>query len=308
MSKGSKYAHVGSTLEPKETRIQLLNQALSASTQKQYKARISVFHDFITEMINNDNIGYEDATPLGSIDIFAHFLSHMGKSLGTYNRSTAEGYRCAILHYQRTWDLPPWAASKTCQSLVEGYSFRGKPQERSFIRAQVTLPMHRDMVEYCITQRPQYTDAIQLAFRVALRPHELMSLKKGSFSEDTLRIPDKRATSKNSMPPTTTKKVFDTYALSILSKLESSTAANTPYFSFTIVHLRIMWRKMITDLGLDSLPGPLQLDGPHCLRHGGMAYLLSEGISPQDLQVSIPTLRHYTRPNQKRVREELSPQ
>jgi hypothetical protein len=59
---------------------------------------------------------------------------------------------------------------------------------------------------------------------------------------------------------------------------------------------------MVADLGLNNMPG-LIFDGPHCLRHGGMAYLVSLGVSATDLLVTENIKSHYIRPNSKRPRE-----
>ena len=293
---------------PGETRAQMIHMALSTKTQTLYKARIHVFEDFISEMKKLHRPGYECASLRGNEEIFAHFLAHLGHKLQAHSRSTAEGYRCAILHNQRIEKHAQWAGTRTCQSIVEGFFFQGKSNYTApATRAQISISMHAQMIAYCKLHLPELTLAVEIGFRVALRPHELMSLKKGSYCnrKRTVTIPDKRATSRNGLPSTTQKEVFDRKANTILSFLEEEVTEEAPsYFPFNIVEFRKLFKQMCTALNFD-LPKDIVLEGPHCLRHGGIAYLSARGITHSQLQVTPETMSHYVRPNHKRTRYEI---
>eukprot|EP00658_Telonema_sp_P-2_P018163 TRINITY_DN17129_c0_g1_i5.p1 TRINITY_DN17129_c0_g1~~TRINITY_DN17129_c0_g1_i5.p1 ORF type:complete len:112 (+),score=8.32 TRINITY_DN17129_c0_g1_i5:338-673(+) len=107
------------------------------------------------------------------------------------------------------------------------------------------------------------------------------------------------------MPLYAQKHVLDAGARDILIRIDANTPKGSYYFNFKAPHLRDFWRKMIKDLGFDTLPTTkgLTFDGPHCLRHGGMAYLTSLGATQEQLLVTKKTLGHYIRPNEKRSRD-----
>lgn len=304
-NKGSIYAAAKITKTPEQARVECTQLSLSHKTIRLYNSRVQIFHTFIEMKRLWLDPGYDDIPDNGNVDIFAHFLEHFAKTEGTRCKSTGDGYRSAILHYQRTHNLPLWASTGSCRSVVDGWHYQGKKADSGLapVRGQVTRDMHTEMIRYSWLHCPEYTDAFDLAYRCALRPFELMSLCKGSYQDGKINIPDKRSTARNGMPPFVLKKVFDTSAKAILSRLEKdSLRKEMSYFPFSILQLRTKFRKMIVDLGLNNMPG-LIFDGPHCLRHGGMAYLVSLNISADDLLVTSSTMAHYIRPNHKRARQ-----
>jgi hypothetical protein len=178
-------------------------QSVSQETHRRYARKNDTFLKFIAEMKKQKKRGYdEDLSNNGNPTIFAHFLAHIAAANNSRSRSTAEGYRCAILHMQRLHSLPLWASYRDSISIVDGFAYQGKVKDvtQTFrpARAQVTVSMHRQMVDYTKRVCPIFTDAIELGFRVALRPTELMTLRKGSYDSKTaeLTIPDKRANAK----------------------------------------------------------------------------------------------------------------
>jgi hypothetical protein len=120
-----------------------------------------------------------------------------------------------------------------------------------------------------------------------------------------LRFRTKEQTQKNNLPFYVRKGVYDLKAQQILHRLNSRRVPKgTLFFPFSILQLRKMFVLMVKDLGLNDLVESqgVSLDGPHCLRHGGMAYLVAGGYTASQLLVTSNTLHHYIRPNNKRAR------
>lgn len=306
------YASAVVTETPDSARITYLSQSVSAETHRRYELKYNAFTKFIRTMKLLGKPNYVHLSNVfGDINIFAHFLSHLAAINNSRCRSTADGYRCAILHMQRILLLPTWAGSRDCISIVDGFAYQGKIKDISDTfrpaRAQVTIPMHQEMISYCKQFFPAFTNAIELGFRVALRPMELMTLRKGSYDHKTaeVTIPDKRANAKNGLPLFVRKGVFDLKAQRILIQLESLTSSKgVLYFPFSILQLRKMFLGMVRALNFTELEEELGicLDGPHCLRHGGLAYLVDQGYTEKQLLVTKSTLQHYIKPNHKRAR------
>ncbi|CUE71773.1 unnamed protein product [Bodo saltans] len=281
----------------KKTRVQkYIERSITNKTLEQYNGRIIQLQRFLT-----DN-GEEALTT----ENFAAFLETLQARTRNTSRSTAEGYRAAILFHQRTYGLWTedgiWADTWTCKKMIAGYSYAGKTQGRP--RGQVTSEMFQQMIQYARTHHSPYAPALEIGYRIALHPHQIVQLKKGDFNGETLLVPDKRSRSSNTLPPFTRKAVLDENARWILQSLE--TVRTGRYFNFDERQLRTVFKMIASALGWNTLEQ--KYDGPHCLRHGGMAHvdniLAAAGADLQTrnrvLQVSETTRRRYTKPNDQR--------
>jgi hypothetical protein len=277
-----------------------IDRSISACTYKTYENRISTLRSFIKSKNEPDL----------TLELFAEFLQTLGQRQGNTSKSTADVYRCAIAHFQRAHALwtadGVWADSWEAKRVVAGYGYNGKArQTTATARGQITPQMFLQMMQHANKHFSRFAVALELGYRVALRPHELLSLCAGTFDGTHICIPDKRSRATNNRPKMTYKTVVDPQARTILQTLE---AQGGNYFNFSIVSLRAAFKSIATDLQWGT--AVLKFDGPHCLRHGGMAHgdaLLrlqdrTDEECHQILQVSANTHRRYTRPNDKRGR------
>lgn len=291
----------------------LLDKSISTTTFNQYKGKIARISKYLRSVNKSPNFF--------TIQDFGDFLLHMQQSTKNNAHGTAEGYRCSILHFQRSrnmWLSPTgelWADSALATKMVKGYSYNGKEP----LEGKVTLPtrgtMEEAMLDSILTQltnsNPRLLAPTELGYRMALRPHQVCSLKGGALQNGHLLLPDKRANAANGLPILTLKKILDPKALSIVEMIEAHTPKNTPYFpNLNTTSFRNQFSAAVSAAQI-KMPQGLELDGPHTLRHGGMTHLLDmlkskdPNMSNEEickaLQISPNMLSHYTRSNEERT-------
>jgi hypothetical protein len=246
--------------------------------------------------------------PTLTMEMFAEYLSTIKAQTHHASKSTAEGYRAAILFHQRTYgtwtEEGCWADTWACKKLVAGYGYEGKTQQRPQ-RGTLTHQMFADMLNHARTHHRPFAAALELGYRLALRPHQVIGLQHGDYDGFTVLVPDKRSKATNNFPQHTFKTVVDENAHWILTTLTALRPGR--FFEFNEHQLRRVFKSIAARLGWTNLMQ--KYDGPHCLRHGGMAHLnnilQTEGVDDNTrnkvLQVSEKTRRHYTKPNEQRV-------
>jgi integrase len=290
----------------------LLDKSISSTTFNQYKGRIARISKFLRTANKSPN--------LFTIEDFGDFLLHMQQTTKNNAHGTAEGYRSSILHFQRTrnmWLSPSgeaWAESTLAVKMVKGYSYNGKePLEGKVIqptRATIEEAMLDAILLQLMASNPKLLAPTELGYRMALRPHQVCSLKGGALQNGHLLLPDKRANAANGLPILTLKKILDPRALNIVEMIEEHTPKNTPYFpNLNTTPFRNQFSAAVAAAKI-TMPEGLELDGPHTLRHGGMTHLLDilkskePNMSGEEicrtLQISPNMLLHYTRSNEER--------
>jgi hypothetical protein len=242
-----------------------------------------------------------------TIELFAEFLRELEVKNGHAAKSTAEGYRSALCHHQRVHGLWAargcWADSWECRKMVAGWAYKGRilPDSSKPTRGQVDSSMFEDMMAEAKKKFPRFAPALEIAYRAALRPSQLLSLRQGCFVGGRITVPDKRCRASNKFPPSAWKTVIDPAARNLLLHLDKTPG---PYFDFSIMELRAVFKKIGQTLGWNTTQ--LKFDGPHCLRHGGMSHLSdllgdeTESKKEEILQVSTTTKQRYTKPNCRR--------
>ena len=296
-------------MEPNSGTIFLADKSIKDATFQDYSRKMTVIWKYLMDTGRPYNTF--------TLNDFSLFLLQLRTRLNTNKRATAEGYRCAILHFQKTRGLwctppePPWADSPLARKVVSGYAYNGKspfgtPTPRRGAMDASLLPQLLAVLE---TTKPHLIPAVELGYHAALRPHQLLTLTGGSYSNNFLTVPDKRANAANGRPFTTQKEIISPRAQVILHTIEAITPMGSPYFPGLSLQ---NFTKSFSEAAA-SLPHhpSISLSGPHTLRHGGMANLLNllltqdENISIdticQKLQTSPGMLLHYTTPNEERI-------
>ncbi|CUG86515.1 Hypothetical protein, putative [Bodo saltans] len=185
--------------------------------------------------------------------------------------------------------------------------YQGKQASSSRpIRGQIAPDMFEEMLSIARKKHKEVAPALEIGYRAALRPHEVMSLKKGCYQSGSLHIPDKTANARNHRPRTTQKEIIDPVARFMLEGLEEFTSGD--YWAFNVKKYRDIFKKIAQELEWDEKYPNIIFDGPHCLRHGGMLHIetiLDQSATPtpvklQKMQISSSNIRRYTKPNHTR--------
>jgi hypothetical protein len=280
-----------------------IDMSIAESTLKTYKQRIATIRTFLEEM----------KEPELTLELFAEFLQRLEQKHGTASKSTADGYRAAIVHFQKTYNLwtreGTWADTWQCRRVVAGFGYKGRTAQRRPNRGQITAVMFKEMIDYARQHHRRFAPALELAYRAALRPSQLLSLAQGAFTGTHVLVPDKRARSSNNRTTEIYKYVADPQARLLLRGLEKRTGA---YFDFSLLQLRTVFKIIAAQLQWPEIHH-LTFDGPHCLRHGGMQHCdeLLGNESPETrekiLQATSSTLLRYTKPNKGRITDTKGP-
>jgi integrase len=301
-------------LDPKAAKTLLLEKSITSATLKQYATKIATLRLFL------QHLTADGETPPLTLEGFASFLVEYTTETGTHHVSTAEGYRSAILFHQRVYDLwlspdgTQWAASPEAKKIVSGFGYNAKhTEDKSPVRGQVDHDLFKELVEYTTLHNIKLLVAILLAYKVALRIHELISLHKGAYDPVThsLAIPDKRANAANQRPTHTKKPVIDHEAQQLLADLEYIRSPGEEYFPkslFTEKEFRLFFHQAVAALQWHTRFPGLIFDGPHTLRHGGMLHVdtllsatdMDEQVKLDTMQVSHDTHKRYTKTNDMR--------
>ncbi|PHR97581.1 MAG: hypothetical protein COA68_12365 [Oceanobacter sp.] len=287
-------------------KTELIEKSITTRTLQQYTNRV----DIVKKFMANRGVETCDAST------FAEFLKELSATTGTHKKTTAEGYRSAISFFQHTYGIwmeqgTIWADGWEARRIVAGYGYDAKaaPQtEGKNPRGQIDQEMFNNMMIIATEKYKRFAGALEIGYRVALRPHQLVDLHKGSFKNGKLLVPDKRATSKNGLPITTWKEVVDPEARFILQALEENRTGK--YFDFSARDIGEIVKAISKELQWEETLG-VSFDGAHCLRHGGMSHIdkiyTENGYDTiqklQKMQVVETTHTRYTRANAKRQRQ-----
>lgn len=287
----------------REAYTTLIEKSIAAKTLQQYQSRIDTLQEFLVS---------HKLTTL-TARTFALFLTNLLDKTGNPCKSTAEGYRSAIIFFQEKDGLwedigePHWASSMSVKRLVEGYGHNGK---KVMVRGQVGEELFAELLIWIDKNYPNSKHIFQIAYLCALRPHQLFSLRKGSYDpdEELLTLPDKRCNSKNKFPMFCKKFVAHPQARTLLQACETELSPTGKYWDLTLAAFRKIFKEAVTTLKWEERYPGLSFDGPHTLRHGGMSHLTNvlEDIYTTEetrtiLQVTKNTQERYCKKNETRV-------
>jgi hypothetical protein len=102
--------------------------------------------------------------------------------------------------------------------MVAGWAYKGRaiPASSRPTRGQVDASMFEDMMTEAKKSFPRFGPALEIAYRTALRPSQLMSLRQGCFVGGYIAVPDKRCRASSKFPPSAWKAVIDPAARKLL--------------------------------------------------------------------------------------------
>jgi integrase len=231
---------------------------------------------------------------------FADFLSAIYRQ-GCAG-STLNGYRCALLHWQRRKGEKTWARDEDLTIACNGYKFRHLQTTPG--RGAIT----QDMLEELASLDKRYAVVFRMLFYGILRIAELEGIRSGDFIEDNeggqlLIRKDKRFTARSKITQQEHfKPIIFEEGRFILRELQRQIPRGAPMFAW-IERNRTL---ELVNKAASVFKWPLDLvfDGNHCLRHGGATFAakFTNEKAMEAACMSQTTFRHYSQENRQRRR------
>lgn len=304
----------GSVRAPAEARNALVSLSVQRSTLQQYEAHLKLFREF---MIASGKL--QDGMSVAEVatqDDLLQFLDAVVRDPGT-EAKVGPGLRSALRKQLQLLGLPLWIDSEVVSAAFKGARYRGGEAKRT-PRGTVTEEMLQELLQHTRQVAPEMVDAILVQFRLGLRISQLVGLQAGDVSRLPPRIwlrIDKRENASNTADKAVGphwRDVEDEEVLNILCRLQAVTPRGSLLFPRSKWNLE-GYRRHIAKAAITlGWPVELKYDGSHVLRHGGIGAarrrMESQGIPEREiakrLDISLPMLRHYAEPLEKRLRKE----
>ncbi len=276
----------------------LCDVAITEDTLRKYTGRIVQLTEWM-RFTNNTTM-----TP----DLFGVYLAQraaIAKSRGEgCGKSTGEGFRSALLHFQisRSLWLSPdgsaWAGSAQTIKMVRGSAY-GAKSSRKRPRGTIQQEDFPAFVTWIHAYHPHLDSAVAVSYGTGLRSHALIELQDGDWCPYThmLLYIDKTANAENGNAFFRKMHVTCPRAIAYLSYEQATAGPGKKFFpkeKWTLAQFRAAMKQAAKDL---QWPDGLKFDGPHCLRHAAVAVDTGEVI-PMSLQMR----KHYGRSNEDRLR------
>ena len=274
-----------------EAEARLMEMTVTRQTYHLYDLRVRLL-DRIMESLNSARRRAGKAEVQLDRTLFVLLLSTMHD---TGLARSCTGYLNAVLFFQRSGIWGSWALQeqehlhKLCKGAVYDH---GDARHRT-VRGQMDAPMFENFVEYLLAERKPASMvlAVRICFSLALRVSELVRLKHEQVVIDhegqmELDLPNKMFRGKNPTAPARVRKpVVEWIAVDILLALRRGKKTgeylfppglwNEKSLRDAIKEWAVKHALSFLDSGLDNV----FFDGPHVLRHGGMAALQEKVIA-----------------------------
>jgi len=301
-----------------KAKADLIAATVTEQTRSQYQSRVNLLQKVVDDL--NVKRAENHHPPLTwSFSLFTIFLHHM---MLTGMGVSAPGYLNAVIFVQRSGSFGTWALENQTElrHLVKGASYDGGARRSRPRRAQMTLEMFLSFEEWMFStgKPPSMILAMQLTFGAALRISECVRLKAEDIiitadHDVVLNLPNKAFKAGNGKPPRVEKTL--TEAIAVESVLTASHGRKCGEYIFppsewnerSVRKAVQEWAALhafeFLDQGLDNI----FFDGPHCLRHGGMALIKEKVIAAMGRAFqgelgacSAENVDRYAKPNRKR--------
>ena len=301
-----------------EAEVRLMEMTVTRQTHHLYDLRVRLL-DQIMETLNaaRDVAGQErvqwDRT------MFVLLLSAMHD---TGLARSCTGYLNAVLFFQRSGIWGSWALQdqeklhKLCKGAVYD---RGDARHRT-VRGQMDGPMFENFVEFLLDERkpPSMVLAVKICFKLALRVSELVRLKHEQIVIDAegnmdIDLPNKMFRARNPTAPARVRKpVTDWATVDILLSVRRGKKTGDWLFLPGVWNensLREVIKAWASTHALEFSENidNIFFDGPHVLRHGGMAALKEKVLAAMGNAMqaglggcSTNNVNFYSRPNGER--------
>lgn len=285
-------------VNPNDAKSTLIYKSISKKTFAQYNSRKKLL----------DAVLSESHTQYCGKEFFFSFLDQISKES---HGSTADGYRCAILFFQKAdgWRLSPgsspWADDPDVLTACRGFRYNSKIT--TVPRGQIDEGKLIQLIAHArSTSRDHFIDAIFVLYGAALRIEQLIRLTPTDVDlpNSSLRVYDKSANAKNKKSFFGKKKILDKSVLDILSRRANARLPDQVLFpkeEWSVPQFRELIKSTAAAYKWET---KLKWDGTHTLRHGGVAALLAK-CTPDNrkdaLMLSERMVSHYSASNEQRI-------
>jgi integrase len=220
-----------------------------------------------------------------------------------------EAYRAAVAFFQQLGDVgDTWASDPDVSRAIRAARFAGGEAKRP--RGAITTTLFADLLKWLEKSgESRFKDLVTVLFGTHCRIEEIMRLTKGDvILEKGIMIPNKacRASLLATESPRVLKAwgVMTEEAIAIIrtrvADRMGEDALLFPCREGRAYQLRAVMKRAAEELGWEK--GALDLSVPHCLRHGRIVELYSEGRG-NEVKMSENVLKRYSKPNEERVEE-----
>ena len=302
-----------------EAEARLMAMTVTRQTYHLYDLRVRLL-DRIMESLNEARLAGGQTRLEWDRTMFVLLLSTMHD---TGLARSCTGYLNAILFFQRSGIWGSWALKeqehlhRLCKGAVYDY---GNARHRT-VRGQMDGPMFENFMEWMMeTGKPaSMILAVRVCFALALRVSELVRLKHeqiviGTEGDMELDLPNKMFRAKNpSTSPRVRKPVVEWVTVDVLLALRQNKKTGDFLFPpgmWNEKSLRETIKSWAEDHALEFLESGLDnvfFDGPHVLRHGGMAALQEKVVAAMGEAMkqglggcSAGNVKFYAKPNVER--------
>jgi len=298
----------------------LMAMTVSESTRRLYTGRVRILDDILKNLNATRNV--HGLGPLQwSADIFIIFMQKLtALDMGR----TVSGYLNALLFIQRSAPQRhgDWAVKEQerLHRLAKGASYQGGAKRHVTVRGQIDDSMFDSLLEYMVLNGSPVSVivAMQVAFLCALRISEVIRLKHEHIiiEEDGsvwLDLANKAFKKGNGKPPRVRKPIEESEAMGLLFDSRVGKKFGEYLFPRSTWNERMARQTIKEWAGRSKIDFPVLdkvfMDGPHCLRHGGMKRIQDRVVQAMhDVLVSekgacsARNVQHYARENRKRAK------
>jgi len=299
---------------------ELMGMTVSDGTRGLYRGRWNILQDILQELNCMRRANAMDPVEW-STALFILFMRRLAAL--DMGRSVA-GYLNAVLFMQRSdaCAYGSWATKdqEKLHRLTKGASYQGGARRHVTVRGQIDDAMFDSLLDFLIGggHPVSLIIAMQVAFLCALRISEVIRLKHEHIIIEAdgsvwLDLPNKAFKKGNGKPPRVKKPVEEIEAMTLL--FDSRIGKGFGDFLFP----RSSWNeKMARDTikawaNKSNVDFPVLdnvfIDGPHCLRHGGMKRIqdrvvqaMQDVLAAEKGACSARNVQHYARENRVRAK------
>jgi len=304
----------------RDAESELMAMTVSESTRRLYTGRVRIL-DGIVANLNTTRKDHGLVPLQWSTDLFIIFMRKLAAL--DMGRSVA-GYLNAMLFVQRS--APhlhgEWAVKEQerLHRLVKGAAYQSGAKRHIAQRGQIDDAMFDALLEYMITTGSPVSliIAMQVAFLCALRISEVIRLKHEHIVIEAdgsvwLDLANKAFKKGNGKPPRVKKPVEESEAMGLLFDARVGKRFGEYLFPRSTWNEEMARRTIKEWAGKSAVDFPVLdkvfIDGPHCLRHGGMKRIQDRVVQAMhDVLISekgacsARNVKHYARENRRRTK------
>ena len=298
------------------SRRRVLLSSVASKTLAGYKGKILILENFCATVRGwkfdqcAKTIGKE-SSPEQRVqldkDVWFLFCEEFAQRSSNASKSALEAYRSAVGFFQTLGDVEgDWANDDDVIRATAASRYEGGKRKMTRKRGALTSEMFEELLKWLkAVGETRFEELLIVLFGTHARITEIVELKGEDVVAGGIWIPNKayRVATMEHEEPRILKpaSVLSAEAWSILERrsreAKHSTSLLFPCKEGRVHELRAVLKRACEELDWDE--DVLKFDVPHCLRHGRVTDLVSEGRG-SEVKMAPNTLRRYGKPNASR--------